>query len=542
MKKAFILLFMTITYYANAQEKYETFLTVYDNDKKALWWPDKYYYSIVTKKNEILGPYQEKPIIAEGGFYYKIFNENKFGRINLNGEIVFEKELQSFEHSRKHAVVKENSMIGAINTKGEYSIKLGVFDSIGPLVNKYTWAKKGEKLFIIDSLGIIITETKNIKLIEKCFNHHGIALACSVDNKYNYINIKGEFITDKNGMQYSVPTTDSYKNKLLLKLTAKSAKYYSENFYFTPKGEKLSSKYFDKQWYALNYKPENNSKKTTPDFDIFYAFNFNKSSDDTYLVNQNGNKITDDDFLKPALVQRRVKIYNDTIAVPKKYDRTDYYIYKNEELVLCKSCEPKWEGISANYGSNDWESNRQKYFDEANKHLFNDLKIQDGYYDEKNLILTKQGKYLKNSVFEKLTIEDNFIFLLSDLESRARSYWSQKNPAPSRKVSERWADAVKEFINGVDKLNSAVKLYKMSPDRDHQFMLTNDVNYCIDKNKDIIRILSYNDGSLSATEFEQYNAIAKKKASELENFKQQIGSTNISTLEAIIIGLSRIGQ
>jgi hypothetical protein len=254
MKKLVTLLFAVATLSVSAQE-IKSFISLQEwrNDRDNI---PTLYYSVLTKNKKVLGPYMVPPVVIDNSFFYQNAKVNKCGRANLNGEIIFEKTGKVLTYSRKHIVVSENNTMAAIDTKGNVSIKPGLYTAIGPLVNQYTWAKNGNKLYIIDSVGSIVTETSGIDSISYGFNKYGIALASKANGGWGYINAKGEFITPTN---YSYPNsrtwagTDNFADHVIIKATEqrKSKEVFT---YYTANGTELKTKTL-KKWGLAFTKP-----------------------------------------------------------------------------------------------------------------------------------------------------------------------------------------------------------------------------------------------------------------------------------------------
>jgi bifunctional DNA-binding transcriptional regulator/antitoxin component of YhaV-PrlF toxin-antitoxin module len=145
----------------------------------------------------------------------------------------------------------------------------------------------------------------------------------------------------------------------------------------------------------------------------------------------------------------------------------------------------------------------------------------------------QNGKFIEINKGTISNVEDAIVKNETKYEKQTQTISS------GRKTSEKWIEATKEYISAVELVSLNIKAYKLDQSRDNKLGIRNALNRAKDKNNDILRILGYNDGSMSETEFSQYNAIAKRKESELNEFGNQLDNANISVLEAIAIGLAR---
>jgi hypothetical protein len=387
MKKLLILLFIVATFIVKAQE-IKSFISLQEwrNDRDNI---PTLYYSVLTKSKKVLGPYMVPPVVIDNSFFYQNAKVNKCGRANLNGEIIFEKTGKVLAYSRKHIVVSENNTMAAIDTKGNVSIKPGLYTAIGPLVNQYTWAKKGNKLYIIDSVGSIVTETFSIDSISYGFNKYGIALASKANGGWGYINAKGEFITPTN---YSYPnsrtwaSTDNFADHVIIKATEqqKSKEVFT---YYTANGTELKTKTL-KKWGLAFTKP--------------IDFNIDNDDEGLYeteysvrglsIVDKTGERV--EEYVKMEDTHRgRIFMHKDTVEFYYKtnvYDSdlpdvTQIYIYNGKGLTPCKECKQTINFFTI--GSSDW------YLANIKQVLWEDISISEKYNSETSRLHSFNHKF-----------------------------------------------------------------------------------------------------------------------------------------------------
>jgi hypothetical protein len=540
MKKLVILLFAVATLSVSAQE-IKSFISLQEwrNDKDNI---PTTYYSVLTKNKKVLGPYMAPPVVIDNSFFYQNAKVNKCGRANLNGEIIFEKTGKVLTYSRKHIVVSENNTMAAIDTKGNVSIKPGLYTAIGPLVNQYTWAKNGNKLYIIDSVGNIITETNGIESIDNSFNKYGIALAKKTSDQWGYVNIKGEFITLTNysNDKRTWGTTDNFADHVIIKATEqrKSKEVFT---YYTANGTELKTKTLKKWGLAF----------TNP-----IDFNIDNDDEGLYeteycvrglsIVDKTGERV--EEYVKMEDTHRgRIFMHKDTVEFYYKtnvYDNnspdvSQIYIYNGKGLTPCKECKQTINFFTI--GSSDW------YLANIKQFLWEDISISEKYNSETYFtVSTKNGKEINYSPFEELTTQTDCIVLTTHFFKRNQRDNSSNNNFPSSTkttMSARWTSEVTDYLKLFEYFDKAFNSYKSNQNSENQGQVRYWLTKLIDANTTITNVLRRsNDGSMTTTEQSDYLRMAETKSQELQKFSDNLGKSSVSVLEAIVIGFARGGR
>jgi hypothetical protein len=508
------------------------------------------FFTIITKNGKVLAPIVKEPTVINDTYFYQLALDKKYGLANLNGKLLFEKNGEVITYSRKHVVVKENNAIAAVNTKGEYTIKSGIFTAIGPLVNTYTWAKKGKTYFFIDSMGTIISQPTDIDTLDGTFNKFGIALAKKTNSKWGYINYKAEFITPVvydhtiTSNDDTWRTTDDYADNTLLKANNKEGRKGQEYdyTYYTSAGKEFKSKLFNNK--GLNYKKPTLTNKDNDDFS-FYLTGNNPDAGGAIITND-GKELSKDVYGR----WDELVVNNDTLTVyferrvpySDKYEVNESsYLITGKELIACTNCKKQTTRFAA-YNARQSDS----YRTEMLEYVWNNMSIKssgnsDGAYCLKN----KNGKKIKYTTFESFKTVGNYAILESDLKARNRIYderFETEQNTPSSKgstMSARWINETKDFLSLFEIFSKSFNTYKDARTNENVLNVSYWLTKLIDSNTTITNILRHsNDGSMSKTEQDNYLSMAQKKSEELNTFRNKLGNSDVSVLDALIFGLT----
>ncbi len=507
------------------------------------------FFTLVSKNGTVSAPILNEPLVINDTYFYQLALDKKYGLASIDGKILFEKMGEIITYSRKHCVVKENNAIAAVNTKGQYSIKSGMFTAIGPLVNTYTWAKKGTKYFSIDSLGTIVAELTNIDTVDGTFNKYGIALAKKTNSKWGYINYKAEFITPTeyyHALSYNDDTwrtTDNYADNTLLKAHTREGDKVSDYkyTYYTAAGKEFKNKFFDKN--GLNY---NNPTLSNLDND---EVSFYLTGTDLYgggiIVNTDGEKLSKNIFGRFD----KLVVNKDTLTVyyERRVDYTDRYetneasyLIVGKELRECTTCKKQTVRYAAH------KAREMEYYKkEMINYKWNELAIKQSNTNDGSYYLSnKKGKKIKYSDFEVFKTTGSYALLESDLKTRSTMYNerfvdnSSASKSKGRTMSARWISETQDYLSLFETFLKAFNSYKDSRTNENAMY----VNYWYyklkDQNTTILNVLSHsNDGSMPVSEQANYKAIAEKKSQELIDFHDKFGKSDITVLDALMMGL-----